>query len=278
MDLNSQPIIYPRNIACIVAYDGMSYHGWQRQAPGIDTVQERLEVAATHVLRHPVCVNGAGRTDAGVHAAGQVANFRTTNLTIPAYKVRMAMNSRLPPDIAIISSREVPVDFHSSLSAVGKTYRYRLYLRTLHDVAKARVAYHFWRELDIGQMRLAARRLIGRHDFRAFAFSAEHRENTVRTLTAVDLSEVDMELEIRVTGTGFLYKMVRNIVGTLIEIGRGRWAPDEIDRILASRQRRYAGFTAPAHGLCLMHVDYPPEAMAFPPGGPTSGEAPATAL
>ena len=159
--------------------------------------------------------------------------------------------------IAARSAEEVAPDFHASLSAVAKTYRYRIYRRPLKPVMQPNHVYHFWRELDVEQMSAAAARLLGRHDFRGFASSAERRQNTIRTITRCDLNEPDGELHVTITGNGFLYKMVRNIVGSLVEIGRGRWQPGRIDRILQSRNRCDAGPTAPPAGLCLLRVEYP---------------------
>jgi tRNA pseudouridine38-40 synthase len=245
-----------RNIKLVIAYDGTNYHGWQEQL-GVPTVQGELEKAVVRIIGHPVSVHGAGRTDAGVHAAGQVANFRTTNFSIPLPNFRRALNSKLPPDIAAVSANEVSAEFHASISAVGKMYRYRIFRKPLKDVVRGRFTCHYWRELDVDAMRRAGARLLGEHDFRAFAYSAEKRENTVRTVTACQVEEADGELHITVCGTGFLYKMVRNIVGTLLEVGRGRWDDRQIDLILDSRNRNYAGPTAPALGLWLMHVEYP---------------------
>jgi tRNA pseudouridine38-40 synthase len=248
-----------RNIRLVIAYNGAAYHGWQRQADGIDTVQQRIEAAAAGVLRHEVTVFGAGRTDAGVHAAGQVANLYTTNLAIPLRGLRRAMNSRLPRDIAVVSAAEVPEGFHASRSAIGKTYRYRIHVGPLRPVELAGQVYHYWRELDVPAMRAAAVRLIGTHDFLGFATSAEERESTVRTIWRCDVVEGGPTVDVTVRGDGFLYNMVRNIAGTLVEIGRGRWEPRRIDTILATRDRRQAGPTAPPDGLTLLCVHYRPE-------------------
>ena len=222
----------------------------------MDTVQERLAAAAGRVVRHPVIVFGAGRTDAGVHAEGQVANFYTTNFAVPMVGLRRAINSRLPYDIAVRSAVEVDEVFHASRSATGKTYRYRLHIATQRCVARHRQVYHFDRSLDVHRMRLGAARLLGTHDFRGFATSAEARENTVRTVFRCDVSEHDDELHVTVQGDGFLYNMVRNIVGTLVEIGRGRWEADQVDLALTTRDRKHAGPTAPAQGLSLLCVHY----------------------
>ena len=260
----------------MIAYHGAAYHGWQRQAEGIDTVQQRVEAAAAGVLRHGVTVFGAGRTDAGVHAAGQVANLYTTRLAIPLRGLRRAMNSRLPRDIAIVSACDVPESFHASRSAIGKTYRYRIQVAPLRPTELAGQVYHFWRTLDVEPMRAAAERLLGRHDFLGLATSAEEREDTTRTIFRCDVAEDGEVVTVTVRGDGFLYNMVRNLVGTLIEIGRGRWGPDRIDAILATRDRRQAGPTAPPDGLSLVCVHYRPEDLR-PPGaaGPVSLPDPA---
>ena len=245
-----------RNIKLVIAYDGANYHGWQRQAAGFDTVQLQVEQAASQVLRHPVIVSGASRTDAGVHAEGQVANLYTTNLAIPLRGLRRAMNSCLPRDIAVRSAAEVPEDFKAGWSARGKTYRYRIYVSPARPAMLCRQVYHYWRTLDVEPMRAAAARLIGEHDFRGFATSMEQRENTVRTIYRCEVAEADGEIHIYVQGNGFLYNMVRNIVGTLIDIGRGHWQPDRIDKVLQSLDRADAGPTAPPEGLTLMCVHY----------------------
>ena len=245
-----------RNIKLVVAYDGTAYHGWQRQ-PGLATVQEAIEHAVVRVVGHPLAVNGAGRTDAGVHAAGQVANFRTTNLSIPVEKIARAVNSRCPPDVAIVSAAEVAPEFHASISAIGKTYRYRIYVGPAKPVMRFNHVYRFPPELDVERMAAAGRRLLGEHDFKGFAASTDGRATTVRTVTACQVSVAGDEIHVHVTGGGFLHKMVRNIVGTLLEVGRGHWAQERIDEVLATGDRSRAGPTAPANGLCLLHVFYP---------------------
>ncbi|MBN1943467.1 MAG: tRNA pseudouridine(38-40) synthase TruA [Phycisphaerae bacterium] len=247
-----------RNVKLVISYDGRRYHGWQRQAPGVETVQERLEHAAMRVLHHPVTVHGAGRTDAGVHAEGQVANLHTTNLAVPLSGMRRAMNARLPSDIVIRSITPAAAEFHASRSAVGKTYRYRLYTGPQRPVEQARRVWWYWRPLDAERMSDAAERLVGRHDFRGLASSAEDRETTVRTIFRCDVSRQEDEIHVAVTGDGFLYNMVRNIVGTLAEIGRGHWPAERVENILASRDRRDAGPTAPPDGLSMVCVYYDP--------------------
>ncbi len=245
-----------RNIKLVIAYDGQAYHGWQRQEPHIPTVQQCIEHAAARVVGHPVTVLGAGRTDAGVHAEGQAGNFLTTNLSIPLRGLRRALNAKLPRDIAIRSAVGVPEGFHASRSATGKTYRYRIHVAPQRPAGLAGRVYHFWQALDVAVMRAAARRLVGTHDFVGFATSAEERQDTRRTIFRCEVAEAGAELHVTVRGDGFLYNMVRNIVGTLIEIGRGRWGAQRIDRVLTGRDRRDAGPTAPPDGLYLVCVHY----------------------
>jgi len=245
-----------RNIKLVIAYNGAAYCGWQRQAGGLDTVQQRIEEAAAAVARHPITVSGAGRTDAGVHAEGQVANFYTTNVGIPLRGLRRAMNSRLPGDIVVRSARQVREDFRASRSAVAKTYQYRIYVGPVRPVSLHKQVYHYWRMLDVQAMREAGRRLVGEHDFRGLTSAAEVRRHTVRTIYRCDVALAGDLCCISVQGNGFLYKMVRNIVGTLVEIGRGHWGPERIDKILASCDRRDAGPTAPPDGLYLVCVHY----------------------
>jgi tRNA pseudouridine38-40 synthase len=248
-----------RNIKMVIAYNGAAYHGWQRQADGIDTVQERIEKAAVHVVRHPLAVHGAGRTDAGVHATGQVANFYSPNWSIPLAGMRRAINARLPADIAVRSACQVLEDFHASRSAVGKTYRYRIYTAPIRPVELASQVLHYWRRLDVELMQAAARRLVGTHDFAGFATSADQRDNTVRTIFRCEVARLDAEIRITVRGDGFLYTLVRNIVGTLMDIGRGRWGPRQIDTILDTCDRRLGGPCVLPDGLTLVCVHYRPE-------------------
>jgi tRNA pseudouridine38-40 synthase len=253
-----------RNIKLVIAYNGAAYHGWQRQAEGIDTVQLRIEQAAKAVLKHPVTVHGAGRTDTGVHAEGQVANLHTPNFAVPLSGLRRAMNSRLPGDIVVRSAAVVPDDFHASLSAIGKTYRYRICISPTRPVERAGLVWHYWRPLTVEPMIDAAARLVGTHDFAALASAGEQRDNTVRTVTACQVSCPGDEVHIRVSGTGFLYHMVRNIAGTLVEIGRRRWTPSHVDEMLASCDRKLSGPTAPPDGLSMCNVHYRPTALIPP--------------
>jgi tRNA pseudouridine38-40 synthase len=247
-----------RNIKLVIAYRGTGYHGWQRQADGLPTVQEVVETAAARVLGERVSVNGASRTDAGVHAVGQVASFRTCNLAIPLENLRRAMDGKCPDDVAIRSAEEVGPGFHASRSATGKTYRYRIHVSAGKPVMLSDRVCVCRPPLSVQVMRRAARRLVGTHDFAGFASAGDERDSTVRTLRRCEVAGADGEVRITVTGDGFLYHMVRNIAGTLIEIGRGRWALERIDEILTSGDRRRAGPTAPAEGLTLLCVHYRP--------------------
>ena len=249
-----------RNLKLVIAYNGAMYRGWQRQADGIDTVQLRIETAAKHVLKHPLHVHGCSRTDSGVHAEGQVANIYTPN-NVPTVGMRKALNSRLPGDIAVRSVCEVPMSFNSSLSAVGKTYRYRIYTAPNRPVHLAGQVYDCWKPLDVDLMGQAARKFVGEHDFRGFASFAEKRQITVRKIFSchVAYAHQGSEVHFTISGDGFLYNMVRNIVGTLIDVGRKRWGPNQIDHIIKTRDRDNAGPTTPPDGLTLMCVHYRPE-------------------
>ena len=266
-----------RNLKLLIAYDGTNFHGWQTQ-PGLDTVQGTLEQTARRVLRHQIEIIGSGRTDAGVHAAGQVANLFTSS-SIPAYNCLRAIGSRLPAEISLREVTEVPRWFHARRSAERKLYRYRIHNRSERPVVRLaqRRCYHFWHALDVDRMRAAARYCIGEMDFSAMASAGCVRETMVRTVLRCDVRRHYDEIAIDVEGKGFLYNQVRNMVGTLIEVGRGRWEPQRVGEILESRERKEAGPTAPARGLCLQWVRYPPDALGpdGDDGPPDTGEAPA---
>ena len=244
-----------RNVKLIIAYDGSGYHGWQIQSADLPTVQAQLKSAIQHVVRHPVILHGSSRTDAGVHAAGQVANFQT-DCQIPPDRLRLAVNSRCPPDIVIRYAADVPADFHAGFSAKSKLYRYRIYNSPDKPVELLNKCYHYWRELNVAKMSRAADVLLGRHDFAAFASSSDRRATTERELFRCQVYRHAHQVIIEIEGDGFLYNMVRNIVGTLLEIGRGHWPVERISEILASRDRQNAGPTAPAPGLTLQWVKY----------------------
>jgi len=245
-----------------IAYDGTAYHGWQEQ-PGQTTVQGTLVGALATILRERPAVEGAGRTDSGVHALGQVAAFRTEQPILLA-RLLAAVNSRLPDDVAVTEVREAPPDFRPSHHALGKRYRYRIYRSPLKPVLEGRYVWHWRQALALEPMQEAARLLVGTHDFKSFEGRGSYRENTVRTVTRLDIVEAGTELHFEVEGNRFLYRMVRNLVGTLTEVGRGHWPVARVAEALAARNRMAAGPTAPPQGLCLMEVRYPDDA-SLPP-------------
>jgi len=245
-----------RNLRLIIAYDGSGYHGWQYQ-PGLRTVEGQLRRVLSPITQTDVALVAAGRTDAGVHARGQVANFRTAS-TIETGRLRRAVNSRLGPDIVIRHIDQVGPEFHATHDALGKHYRYSVWADTEKPpFDQAAYTYHFYRPFDFQAARSAAAVLVGRHDFKAFETAGSRpRKSTVRTIGRLDLRRDGSRVWFNVEGDGFLYNMVRNIVGTLLEIARGRWTAAEMAGILESRDRRKAGPTAPAHGLTLWQVFY----------------------
>lgn len=256
--------IMQRTIYLLTAYDGTDFHGWQDQ-PGLRTVQDILEQAVRRVVRHQVAVVGSGRTDAGVHAAGHVSHFVTTCEIDPG-KMKHAIGSRLPKDISILALCEVDPKFNARHSAISKLYRYRIHNAGGRPVEhkQQRYAYHFWQPLDLDKMRRAARHFVGEKDFAAMAAAGAERETTVRTVLRCDLHRHLDEIRIDVQGKGFLYRQVRNMVGTLVSVGRGLWEPDRVAEILANGSRADAGPTAPARGLCLQWVRYPPHLLVPP--------------
>lgn len=243
----------------MLAYDGAAFHGWQRQ-PDRRTVQGVVEESVRRVLREPVDVIGASRTDAGVHARGQVAHVQTDS-PIPIDKLHSAVGHRLPEDVCLLRVRDAAADFNAIRDARSKRYRYRIFNHALRPatLAEASRTWHVWRPLDLDRMRAAAVVLLGRHDFRSFASSGDQRASGVRTIFSLDVERRYETVQIDVSGDGFLYNMVRNVVGTLVEIGRGHWPPERMSSILAACDRRAAGPTAPAHGLTLMQIAYPPQ-------------------
>jgi tRNA pseudouridine38-40 synthase len=245
-----------RNIKLVLAYDGTEFHGWQRQA-GVRTVQQDVEDVLRRVLQHPLNARGASRTDAGVHACGQVATVRTSS-SIPVEKVQRAVGGRLPGDIALVHASLVAPDLHPSRDARGKLYRYRVFNAADRPVAEScsRYAWHVWYALDLDRMRAAAAHLVGTHDFAGFASQGSPRESTVRTVRQVGIRRRAHEVLVDVEGDGFLYNQVRNMVGTLVEVGRGHWPVERVPEILVARDRRLAGPTAPPRGLCLQWVRY----------------------
>lgn len=244
-----------QTLAIQVAYDGSDYHGWQRQS-GQRSVQQAIEEVLRHILRQHVALEGSGRTDAGVHARGQVASF-SCDLKMTPEKLAEVMNRRLPRDIEVSSIRAVPRTFHARYDAVGKTYSYRIH--TGHDKSPfaARYACVLSRPLDLDQVRCAMPAFIGTHDFRAFRASGSKLTDPVRTVTAFEMEQPRPdELIFTITGNGFLYKMVRIIMGTLIHVGQGKKPAHVIPDIIAAGDRHAVRYTAPAEGLYLEKVYY----------------------
>lgn len=243
-----------RRVKLTIAYDGTNYCGWQIQPNGI-TVEEVLNKALKKLTGEDILVIGASRTDSGVHALGNVAVF-DTETTIPAKKIAVALNQRLPEDIVITKSEEVPMDFHPRYCDCSKTYEYHIINTKIPVPTKRLTNYFVSYDLNLEHMKKAASYLVGEHDFASFCNVRTDVENTVRTITALDILKNGDEITIRITGNGFLYNMVRIIVGTLIRVGRGFYEPEKVKEILEARDRKAAGVTAPAQGLFLVEIKY----------------------
>lgn len=241
----------------IVSYRGDRYAGWQRQENAL-TVQEVLETALGGLLGGPVRVDGSSRTDAGVHARGQVASLHLERPFAERGLVH-GTNHHLPEDVRVLAAQRMPPGFHARKHALGKTYSFRLSRAAVLSPLDAPYLVRIPREVEVGPMAAAAERLIERHDFTAFALAGGSHGQPFRTITAAAWEERGEELLFRVTGDGFLRGMVRALVGTLIEVGIGRRSPEEFATLLAGAPRDSAGPTAPAHGLVLEEVFYPPE-------------------
>lgn len=247
-----------KNFKLTIEYDGTGFHGWQRQKDD-RTVQGTIEAALETMTRQRVVLNGSGRTDAGVHALGQVANFRCeTTLTAPVFQ--NGLNSLLPQDVIILSCHSVPVDFHARYDARSKTYIYRILNRRLGAAVGRGYAWHIRPSLDLGAMQSAAARIVGRHDFKAFESTGSPRSHTRRTVTRAEWSRKRHDfMEFAISADGFLRFMVRNLVGTLVEAGLGKIGSADFRQILLSLDRGRAGATAPPHGLFLKEVVYGPD-------------------
>jgi len=246
-----------RTLKLTIAYDGTDLVGWQRQPAGV-SVQALLEDALAAFERGPVTVHGSGRTDAGVHALAQVASVALTATHDPQ-AIQRGLNAVLPAAVRVTAIDEAPPGFHARFAAIGKVYEYRLINAPFVSPYHARYAWHVPQPIDLTAMREAGAALIGRHDFAAFQGTGSAMDETVRTLTSLDWADghgPDRPLVITLAADGFLRHMVRNIVGTLVDVGMRRWAPEAIGDILASRDRARAGRTAPPQGLFLVAVRY----------------------
>ena len=243
-----------KRVKMIVAYDGTNYRGWQVQPNGI-TIEEVLNQNLSALLGEEIVVSGASRTDSGVHSLGNVAVF-DTNTRMPADKIAFALNQRLPEDIVIQGSSEVPSDWHPRYQNSRKTYEYRILNRTFRMPTRRLDTYFYHYPLDVEKMREAATYLVGEHDFKSFCAIGAQVRSTVRTIYSCDVEKKDDIITIRVTGNGFLYNMVRIIAGTLIRVGGRDIEPEEMRLILEQKDRSAAGPTAPAHGLTMMGIEF----------------------
>jgi tRNA pseudouridine38-40 synthase len=251
-------MLHRRKIKLVLAYDGTDYHGWQIQ-PGLRTVQGTLCEAATALLRRSTHVQGASRTDAGVHAQGQVGLIRTMD-PISAGDLLLGLNDHLPRDIVVLDAQEVGPDFDVMGDVARKAYRYTIYTGRLRPVRRIRFCWHFPAPLAIEAMRTAAGHLVGSHDFRTFAARVDRNQDAVRTVFRCDVTQACGEdrdlIAIAIEADGFLHHMARIIAGTVVAIGRGHWRPEQMIDILKARDRTRAGHLVPASGLCLEWIRY----------------------
>ncbi len=241
-------------VKLVVAYEGTNYCGWQIQPNGI-TIEQVLNETLSSLLGEEITVTGASRTDAGVHSLGNVAVFET-HTKMPAEKISFALNQRLPEDIVVQESCQVPEDFHPRFSKSRKTYEYRILNCRFRQPLERRTSYFYHYPLDVSAMQKAAAYLVGEHDFTSFASVHAQTNTYVRTIYALDVVREGDMIRIRVQGNGFLYNMVRIIAGTLIQVGAGIKKPEDMESILAGKNRELAGPTAPAHGLTMIGLEY----------------------
>ncbi len=237
-----------------VAYDGTAYSGWQIQ-PNAITVEEVLQNAVNSLFGHPVTIIGASRTDAGVHAMGNAAVF-DVDTRIPAEKISYALNARLPEDVRIQQSIEVPGDFHPRHTDCIKTYEYKIWNSSFENPSMRLYTHFCYGKIDVDKMNEAAKYIVGTHDFTSFCSAGSQVEDKIRTVYSLDVEKKDELITIRITGNGFLYNMVRIIAGTLLRVGQGYTEPLEMPSIINSMDRQAAGPTAPARGLSLIKIRY----------------------
>jgi tRNA pseudouridine38-40 synthase len=277
-NLYFNPIVPTQRYKLTIAYRGTHYHGWQYQLPppnwkhepppegeGLPTVQQSVTRALAAVVNHPVTIQGSSRTDAGVHAKGQIAHFDTDRVQIPTESLRLAANHRLPDDILIRSIEPVPANFNAIRWTMSKRYQYCIWHHTDRPIFAPDLMWHRWQELDVEAMKIAARVFVGTHDFASFARAGHGRLHTIRTVTDCAVSYRRPKLVIGVEGTGFLWQMIRIMVGTLVEVGLGRYGADKVREMIEAKDRAAGGPTAPPHGLYLQWIKVRTEA---PPENP----------
>ncbi len=243
-----------RNIRLDLCYDGTRYRGWQRLKGVEGTIQGKLEQTLSRILGEPIEVSGSGRTDAGAHALGQVANFHCES-GMDCAEILSQLRRYLPEDMGIYSCKEAAPRFHARLNAVRKTYRYRLWSRDAPCVFDRKQVYVLPEKLDLEKMQRAAEYFLGEHEYGAFCANKHMKKSTLRRIDALSVTRQGEEIVFLFTGNGFLYNMVRIMVGTLIEVGRGQRSPDSIPELFGAKREK-AGFLVPAQGLCLMEVEY----------------------
>jgi tRNA pseudouridine38-40 synthase len=243
----------------VIAYDGTNYSGWQVQKTGVG-VQQKVEEALAKIFPTSKRLHSSSRTDTGVHAIGMVAHVEIPKAelrTMDARKLLLALNANLPADVKVMSAKKVPADFHARFNACGKQYRYFIWNHSASNPLLRTQAWHVPKDLDLAAMREAAKLFVGKHDFKSFAANRDYEmESTVRTMHRCEIQKKGPLLTVIIEGDGFLYKMCRGIAGTLVQLGQGKIAVADIKHILAAKDRRVAGMTAPAHGLVLWKVFY----------------------
>lgn len=242
-----------RNIRLILQYEGTRYQGWQRQASTDNTIQGKLETLLARMCEEPIEIQGSGRTDAGVHALGQVANFHT-NCEMTTDEMLVYINRYLPEDIAVVALTEAAPRFHSRLNACGKHYEYRVINSDIPDVFRRRYALEVPEVLDVQAMERAAAYLCGEHDFKSFTSAKKGKKSTVRRIDEINITREDDVLTFSFKGSGFLHHMIRILMGTLLQVGKGERSPESIPEIIAVQNRELAGPLVPAKGLTLVEV------------------------
>ena len=243
-----------KNYKITISYDGTKYNGWQRQGNTQNTIQEKFENVLSVMCGHMVEIHASGRTDRGVHASGQVANFKC-DTKLSCNEIKNYLNHYLPADILVKNVEEADLRFHSRLNAVSKTYEYMIATEK-PDVFIRKYVYTAEKEIDVEKMRKGAEKLLGTHDFRGFSSLGKTKKSTIRTINSIDVSENNGIISVKINGSGFLYNMVRIIAGTLLDIGTGAIPASVIDAVLEEKTRAIAGTTLPAQGLKLTEVFY----------------------